>query len=230
MTKPKLFAVFAFRYDEELVPDLLKNISGIVDDYIAHDDRKSKKDWSHEGKIRNKLIKKARKAGADWVLCLDPDERLEDNAKSKIRKLINTDQKVVYGFNFRELWTPKAYRIDGVWGNKKKFVLFPLLKGQKFMNLRAHSQWHPINQDYQHIETGINLYHLKNIDEKNRVARKNLFKSIDPDNKIQKIGYDYLADETNLRLEKIPRNRKYSPPYKNSYNITQVGNNSYKYY
>ena len=218
--QPKLFAIFAFRYDAQLLPDLIQNLS-FVDVFIIHDDLKNDKKWYHEGKLRTSLIEKARRAGADWVICVDPDERFEDSAAKKIRKLIQTNEKIIYGFPFRELWTKDAYRIDGVWGKKRKFILFPLKDGQDFDNMPVHSNWNPINDDYQQVMTKINLYHLKNIDPKNRTARAKLYSELDPERKFQKIGYDYLADEDGLILKKVGLMHKYSPQYSDSYHIRQ---------
>jgi len=119
------------------------------------------------------------------------------------------------------MYTPKKYRIDGVWGQKKRYPLFPVFPGQKFMNFHVHQPWHPINKDYNLIDTDINIYHLKMIDPQNRKDRKFLFNKLDPRKEIQKIGYDYLDDETGLKLERIPFARKYIPPYKKGYIIKQ---------
>lgn len=219
----KLFAAFAYRFDAQLVPDMLQNID-FVDGFVFHDDRKNEAQWYHEGRVRNELIEKARRAGADWLLCVDPDERFEKSAGKKIRKLIErTNSDVIYGFHFRELWTPETYRCDGVWNNKTKFVLFPIKDGQQFDNLPVHSNWNPINQEYKRVLTNINLYHLKNIDPKNRSARAELYNSLDPNKEIQPIGYDYLADETGLKTKKVPASRLYTPGYTEDYHITQTG-------
>jgi len=191
--KPRLILVYSFRYDANLVPDLIKNTKNFVDDYVFWDDRNNNHKWYHEGKIRRSLIKMAIQKGADWIIAADPDERFEKNAGKKIWKIINdnNNRKRVYGFRFRELWKPNYYRYDGIWGEKIRYNLFPVLPGQKYMNLRIHSGWFPINEDYEFIQTDINLYHLKMIDKKNREDRKNLYKKIDKGNKIQGIGYDY---------------------------------------
>lgn len=219
--RPKIVAAFAFRYDYQLIPDLLKNIEEIIDDYVFIDDRKRKDDWINETYMRTTLTQKAKDKGADWILGLDPDERFEKNAKKVIKKITRTKDKTIYGFNFRELYSENEYRIDGIWGQKKKFILFPNFPDQKFMSLRVHQQWAPINEDYKKIETGINIYHLKMIDPKNRESRKIIYNKLDPNKKIQKIGYDYITDENGMVLEKIPNNRKYYPKYDKNYNIIQ---------
>jgi GT2 family glycosyltransferase len=218
----RLFALFCYRFDVGLVPDLLRNLS-FCDAFVSHDDRTSTDRWYDEGLTRRRLIERARDAGADWVLCMDPDERIERSAGDQIRALIEDSRPVVYGFRFRELFAPRAYRIDGVWGTKTKEVLFPLLPAQEFMSLPVHSQWGPTNPEYERIDTGLNIYHLKMIDQRNRTARKDLYNALDPDRAIQRIGYDYLDDERGMMMEDIPIDRLYVPDYDPAYEIRQVG-------
>lgn len=224
MKKSKLVLVYSFRYDANLVPDLIRNTKKFVDDYVFWDDRKDKDKWYHEGETRKKLIEEAIKKGADWILAMDPDERLEINAGRMIRDIIDkgSNEKKVYGFKFRELWKPTSFRSDGIWGQKVRYNLFPVHPNQKFMNLKVHSPWHPINDDYEFVMTDINLYHLKMIDPQNREDRKNLYKEIDKNNEIQAIGYDYLTIEEGIELKKITFARRYYPRYKKSYRIKQT--------
>jgi hypothetical protein len=217
---PRLFAVFSFKYDTRLLPDLIKNLD-FCDGFIIHDDRSNDQKWFHEGETRQMLIEKARKAGADWVLCVDPDERFELSAGQKIRTLIQKDEEVIYGFPFRELWNKTEYRIDGIWGKKVKYILFPIKEQQVFLNLPVHCPWAPINENYSRIQLDINLYHLKNIPWRNRKQRADLFNELDPKHEIQSIGYDYLADEQGMLLEKIEVGREFFPPYQDAYNIVQ---------
>jgi len=217
--KPKIIACFAFRYDAQLIPDLLQNLDGIISDYVYHDDRKNEDIWINEAIIRKKLINLAKAKNADWILGIDPDERFEKNAKNIIKNLVINKSKVIYGFKIRELFLTLKYRNDGIWGQKSKFILFPNLPNQEFMSLKVHQQWAPINSDYKKILTDLNLYHLKMIKKQNRIDRRDIYKKLDPNNQIQKIGYDYLADENNLNLKQIPRNREYYPKYNKSYNI-----------
>jgi len=221
----KLVCVFAYRYDKELVPDLKENLNSFVDEFVEWDDSKNSNEWYHEGEIRNHLINEAKKKNADWILCIDPDERFEKNAGKTIRKLIKKKKKVVYSFNFRELWSsPNIFRNDGIWGKKRKAILFPVYPNQTFMNLPVHSQWHPQNKDYKLIIIDINLYHLKMINSKNREDRKNLYNKLDPNKEIQAIGYDYLTDEKDIELIKIPEGREYLPPLKSTIKIKQISN------
>lgn len=212
MTKkePRLIAVYSFRHDADLVPDLLANLD-FVDDAIGHDDRARVGGWYHEGQTRRALIERAKDAGADWILGIDPDERFERGAGSAIRRLIQTNDKVSFSFSIREMWTPTSYRSDGIWGVKARPSLFPVKPEQAFHDLRVHSPWTP--KGYLVRRTGINLYHLKMINPANRVARRDLYKSLDPGRSIQAIGYDYLTDETGIELTEIG-DRRYYPEYR----------------
>jgi hypothetical protein len=200
-----IVALFAFRYDRTLVPDLLQNIAPLVDGYISWDDTRNKELWYHEGSVRNGLIEAARSIGADWVLAVDPDERFEHRhrAAGAIRWRTLVKRNVVYGFNFRELYTP-------TWG-------------QTFHRLPVHSPWHPTNPGVRFKRIGVNLYHLKMIDERNRTSRRDLDEKLDSRAEIQTIGYAYLTDESSLVLEPIPGGRHYQPAYRDDRRLTQTG-------
>ena len=45
----------------------------------------------------------------------------------------------------------------------------------------------------------------------NRKLRAEVFKKLDPNNEYQKIGYDYLYDESGLQLETMPEGREFDP-------------------
>lgn len=220
---PKLIAAYAFRDDADLVPDMLENLKGFVDDFVLWDDRKRTDLWYHEGSVRNRLIADAKAKGADWILGMDPDERFEKDAGPRIRELISRDGRIIYGFSFRELWTADSYRVDGVWGKKMKWALFSVHPGQTFMNQSLHSGWFPTDPGHQTIETGINLYHLKMLDKRNRELRRDLYNALDPDKKLQPIGYDYLVDERDIALERIPAGREFHPPVRGAYSWRGVG-------
>jgi len=211
--EPRLFAVFCFRHDADLVPGLLDNLGAAVDDYVAYDDRGSRSAWQHEGRRQRLALERARERGAEWVLCLDPDERLEDGGARVIRQAIRTDQPVVYGFRLRELWTPTAYRVDGLWRRKRKWALFPLRPGQEFADEFLHNRWAPVNPEYRREMLDVNVYHLRMIDEERRVQRRDFYNRIDPEGAYQSIGYDYMTDETGLVVEEIPEGRGFHPAY-----------------
>lgn len=207
----KLIAIMIFcDRDKHLVKDALKNIS-FVDEVMLHDDSKRTGEFN-ERDIRLSLKNRAIKAGADWILELDPDERFEKGAGEVIRELIKYKKKVMYKFNFRELYTPLKYRTDGVWAKKHRISLYPVYPRQKMKDKKVNVKTFPLG--YRVIDTNLNLYHLKMIEPENREHRVNWLKEIDPENKTQTKGYDYLLDETNIKLETIPKGREYLPRYK----------------
>ena len=77
--RARVLAVFSFRYDAHLVSDLIENLRPIVDGYVAYDDRGADAPYSDERVRRVALLAAAHDMAAQWVLCVDPDERLEDS-------------------------------------------------------------------------------------------------------------------------------------------------------
>lgn len=212
----KVVAVVSYRFDKDYLEDLKKNISPLVDEVIVSYDIDGLL-WKDEGKYRSEMIKKAEKAGADYVLVIDPDERLEKRAVKTIRKLIGKydGQKVLFKFNYRELYQPNKYRIDGIWGRKERVMVFPLLPDNKYSTDKLHTPHQPINDDFKTIDTGLNVYHLKHIKAELRKNRKEIYNKLDPDHKYNgSAGYDYLDDETGMQLEKIKFSRRYLPKYR----------------
>ena len=218
---PRVIAIFSFRYDAHLVPDLIENLRPIVDGYVAYDDRDASEAYTDERVRKAMLREAAREMGAKWLLCIDPDERLEMAASERMKEMTRMIEPVIWTFRLREMHTPTAYRIDGRWKKKMLGCLFPLLDGQVFGDVPLHSRRSPLNPEYRKRNSGLNLYHLKMIDAERRKARRDFYKALDPANVFQKIGYDYLADETGLVLEEVPASRLYRPPYRETGKIWQ---------
>lgn len=208
----RVVAAFSYRYDKDLVPTLLKNISW-VDDVISIDDRSNTDLWFDEGKMRKRLTELAVEAGADWILELDPDERLEKKAGDILRALTKHKYKAVFEFKLRELYEPTKYRVDGVWGNKRRRKLYPVYSGQTYKEKKVHNSGFPINKDYAVVPLDLNIYHLKMIEKENRETRADIFNEVDPNKEYQPMGYDYLKDETGMVLEEIPAGKSYLPKY-----------------
>ena len=216
--RQRVLAVFAFRYDAHLVPDLIANISPLVDGWVSLDDRSNPAAMSTDPARRLPLIEAAHQAGANWILAVDPDERFENDAARRMAELTAIRRQIVWGFNLREMYTPERYRIDGIWGRKMQYRLFPvsdeLFRARargRFSHNAFHVPWHP--SGYKLKNSGLNLYHLKMIDPNRRRWRRDLYNALDPERKYQKIGYDYLADEDDAQFETIPQGREYRPPH-----------------
>ena len=211
--KQRVIAVFSYRFDAHLVPDLIANIDPFVDGWVAFDDRASTGVFSSEVGRRRCLLEAARQAGADWILAVDPDERFEAAVASEIATLTRKPGRIAWGFHFRELYAPQSYRVDGIWGAKIRHCLFRAFDPAERTDTGLHDLWYPRNAGFRELRSGLNLYHLKMIDPARRSARRDLYSFLDPDRRDQAIGYDYLADETGVRLEPIPAGRLYHPPH-----------------
>lgn len=113
---------------------------------------------------------------------------------------------------FRELWDNfKQYRIDGIWNQKRKGILFQLKNNMTFdYKHKIHAPWAYKEIVNNIIELDYNLYHLKMIHQESRKERANLYNKLDPDKIMQPIGYDYLNDVKDLKLIKIEFRRRYN--------------------
>jgi len=212
----KVVALVSYRYDEDYLEDLKKNLGGLVDEVIVRFDEKGDF-WKDEGKYRRQMVRQAEEAGADYALVIDPDERLEKRAASRLRKMMrkNLGRKVLFNFHFRELYTPNRYRVDGIWDKKERVMVFPVRADNVFSKAKLHTPRQPMNDDYEWIQTGLNVYHLKHIKPELRKSRKEIYKKLDPDERWNGgVGYDYLDDETDVELAKIPSWRMYKPKYR----------------
>lgn len=211
--KPTVLAVFSFRYDAHLVPALLANIDPFVDGWVAYDDRRGEGVFSNEVRRRTLLLKAAADAGAKWALALDPDERFENSLATAMPALTCDESASCYSFALREMYSNSHYRVDGVWGEKRQARLLSLRQGVLTPSGELHLSWSSFVPTTNLVATGFNLYHLKMIAPERRKARAALYKFLDPERRMQKIGYDYLADETGAQFESIPAGRDFSPAH-----------------
>ena len=226
-------AIMCVKNESYYLPGFLKHIEPYVDHIIALDDGSTDNtveilnscsktvevihsnyhqgmDWP-ERDNRLRLINRAYELGADWVLCCDPDERFELKFLRNLRKIISKERKC-YSVHIRELWgNYKQYRCDGIWNNKKKDLLFPLSDNMTYdYESNHHIPWRyrELNDKLELLD--YNLYHCKMIKEENRIKRRDLYNTLDPELKMQPIGYDYLTLTDNIQLKKIPFSKRYN--------------------
>jgi hypothetical protein len=210
--------VFSFRYDMQLVPALIENLRPVVDGWISWDDRQASGTFTGDRERRKLLIQAAYDAGAQWVLAMDPDERLERKAAEVMPRLIRAPFATSWSFQLRELYSPDEYRVDGIWGRKRQTRLFrlfdrqfPIAETGSYDTAELHQPW--VRDRRGRRKADLNLYHLKMITPERRRARSALYNALDPERAFQKVGYDYLADDAGAVLEAIPAGREYLPTH-----------------
>ena len=210
---PRILAIYSFRFDAHLVPAMLANIEPIVDGWIGYDDRLSEGTViTDEVPRRLALLRAARDAGAEWVLAVDPDERHETRLRRLMPRLLEGEANA-YSLAFREMYTPKKYRVDGTWGTKRQVRLIRIADGIVTEQPHGvyHRPWFTFLSDPRIRRVDTNIYHLRMISAERRRARAALYEGVDPEHRMQSVGYDYLADDTGLRLQRIPLGRGYRP-------------------
>jgi len=213
----KIVALVTYKYDSDYLSDLKDNLDNLADEIIVKFDQHGDF-WKDEGKYRSEMVATAEQVGADYIVVIDPDERFEVETATKLKTLMRqylpTNERVLFEFNYRELYEPDAYRIDGTWGEKTRVMAFRSLPDNVFSDAKLHTPRQPLNEDSLVIKTGLNVYHLKHINPALREHRAEIYKKLDPNAIYNPVGYDYLNDETNMRLSKISIGKEYNPPYK----------------
>lgn len=203
-----------WKYEPDWMIDQMKENMSWVDEFVIYDTRDKDELWHHEGHYRLVLREMAREKKADWVLVCAADERYEKNAGEIIRPLIDySNDNFVYSFKMRELFHPKWYRVDGIWENKARDRLYPLKDTQKMSFMPIQSPPTPVG-GLERVDVDVNIYHLKMIEPENRTLRTRVFEKLDPKHIYQPMGYEYLDDEREAVLERIPEGREYYPKYK----------------
>jgi glycosyltransferase involved in cell wall biosynthesis len=232
----KLFCLIAVRDEERYLPGFLHHIREHVDGIVALDDGSTDRTaeilgrekrvvallrearggppHAHESANRHRLLVEAARLKARWVLCADADERLELGFLRRLRDEAKSGERT--GQHIRclkvvNLWNaPDLYRGDGLCGPRWAPRMFRIPDAFTARAAGMHQPWYPPELDRAptaHMDAF--LYHLRMIDRGERAARFAKFRSIDPDNTHQAIGYGHLIDETGLDLLPVLEARRY---------------------
>uniref|UniRef100_UPI00286CDD0E glycosyltransferase family A protein n=1 Tax=Tabrizicola sp. TaxID=2005166 RepID=UPI00286CDD0E len=217
--EPLVLAVFSYRYDAHLVPDLLENIKPSVHGFVAWDDRAAGSALSDEPARRNALLAEARRLGADWILAVDPDERFEDRLAVRMPEMLAQGRDSLWVFSLLEVFDEHHVRTDGLWGAKRLMRLFPLAAAVGGLTIGLHGSWVADDGGFQRRLAKINLYHLRMASPVRRKMRRALYAMADPERRFQAMGYDYLDDERGMVLERVDPARGFSPPFKEDHGL-----------
>lgn len=220
------------------LPDLFENLAGQVDGVVALDDQSTDgsaefverqrsvlkllrvapgaQEELEDGRNHRRLTEAAWEFDADWLLGIDADERVERDFRRRANAEITGAEaagRSALWVHVREIWDdPTTFRADGIWGQKRKICLFKSSRDHEFHDARVHAMWAsmpPPPGDWPQAD--LLLYHLRMLRTPDRAARAARYERIDPDHVWQEIGYDYLLDDTSLRLEPIQPGRGYFP-------------------
>lgn len=217
----KLVAVYARRHEPQwLIDDMRANLAW-VDELVEVDDRGRDpgEAWGHEGTLRALQRQRAIEAGADWVLVVDPDERIEDRAARQVRALMHRfgSQQVVLRLRLRELYEPDRYRVDGRWSLHWRGRLYPVRPDSVMSDKPIHCPPCPVN--HRRVPVDINLYHLKMIEPANRPARAAAYTGAEIQHGHTRRDWRRMTTERGMVLQAIPAGRRYSPGYRRPYVI-----------
>jgi hypothetical protein len=240
----RLLAVIPFRDEMRFLPDWFANVTPHVDGVVALDDgsedgsatfvaaqtnvlevirqpRRSPADWDC-GANRRLLFHAAGRHGAEWIVGLDADERVERQfrarADAEIDRLLS--RGLTAGtIRLRELWDrPDRMRVDGIWGTKVPGRLFAYRPNAVLDERRLHGYWPPLDslvlcadggERYEPLD--LEVYHLRMVNASDRERRRERYNTLDPGHRFQSIGYDYLTSAEGLVVESLPVGREYGP-------------------
>jgi hypothetical protein len=221
------------------LPGLFENLTGQVDGVIGLDNQSSDDSRAFvesqpllvdllivpkgtetrmgDGRRHVMLIEAAWDHDPDWLLGIDADERVERQFRQRAEREISRSEaagEAALWVPFRELWDGyDRFRVDGIWGEKRKACLFRADRDHVVDDRPLHSiwaPWPPANGEYRTAD--LRLYHLRMVRAEDRRARADHYRHLDPDRKWQAVGYDYLVDEEGLELAQLEPGREYLPP------------------
>jgi hypothetical protein len=233
----RLLAVTMVRNEARFLPGMLRNVGPQVDGIIALDDGSSdgsrrlleksplvmellrnppgRTGWDQPGNYR-RVIAAALRHGAEWIIAVDADERLEREFRLRAERVIRRGRLIglkAFAVHFCELWDSRLqYRADGIWGRKSQPRLFKALPDHRFDDLPLHGARAPLQGKVFGLFplADLFLYHLRMVHAKDRVERRRRYEQLDPNARCQpRIGYAYLTDERGLELRAVPEDRGY---------------------
>ena len=231
----RLIATLMVRDEARYLPGLLANLAPQVDGIVALDDGSTdataallaasplvvallrdppeRERWDEPGGHR-RLVAAAVAQGADWILSIDADERVERDFRERAERVIRRGRWfgfTAYALTLRELWdAPDRYRTDGVWGRKRVARLFRARADHRHDDRPLHAAKARLQGKVlgRYPPADLVIYHLRMIRPEDRIARRDRYLALDPQARWQPgIGYDYLADERGLALAPVPPER-----------------------
>jgi glycosyltransferase involved in cell wall biosynthesis len=230
----RLVALLACRNEMRFLPEYFANVGPQVDGVIALDDGSTdgsaeylggrpeviellrvpatRPDWDEPGNFA-RLVEAALRAGADWAMSLDADDRVEREFRARAERVIRRGRllgRSGYSIRYRELWDSEAtYRVDGIWGGKSPSRLLRVRAGDVVDRQPVHAPKVPRSAGWV-PRADLIVYHMRMIAPEDRRARRLRYETLDPDARYQPEGYAYMTDETGIVLRPVPTRRGFS--------------------
>jgi hypothetical protein len=172
--------------------------------------------WDERGNHR-RLVAGGLRHGADWLLVVDADERVERRFRDRAERAITRGRLLgIEAFRVRmlELWdSPDEYRIDGPWAVKWPPRLWRARADHVFDDRQLHGVKAPLQARWRgrFPLADLRMYHLGMLSADDRQARRRLYEQLDPDARWQPgVGYAYLTDERGLDLRRVAWSRGFA--------------------
>ena len=219
------------------LPGFLRNVGPQVDGIVALDDGSTdgsgeilgqqesvieliripgdRPEWDEVGNHR-RLVAAALRHGAEWIICVDADERLERDFRARAERVISRGRVLGYSafaLRLRELWDERdQYRVDGIWGRKMFARMFRAREDHEFDPRPLHAHKAPLQGRLggRFPRSDLTIYHLGMLRPEDREARRQRYERADPDRRWQRIGYEYLTDGRGLTLRRISPHRGFT--------------------
>jgi hypothetical protein len=235
--RPRLLALLAVRDGMRHLPGFVRNVAPQVDGIVALDDGSrdgsaellaecdsvlallrvppGRPEWDEVGNHRA-LVAAALRLGAEWILCVDADERVERDFRTRAERVIRRGRLLgysAYAVRLRELWDePGQYRVDGIWGRKAMARLFRAREDHQFDPAPLHGVKAPLQarRRGRFPLADLNVYHLGMLRAEDRLARRRRYELADPERRWQRIGYEYLTDTRGLELRAVTPGRSWT--------------------
>ena len=235
--RTRLVVLLAVRDGMRHLPGFLRNVAPQVDGIIALDDGSSdgspellagheaviellrrprdRPTWDEVGNHRS-LVAAALRHAAEWILCVDADERLEREFRARAERVFARGRLLgysAYAVRLRDLWDdPHQYRVDGIWGRKMVARLFRAREDHEFDPALLHGGKAPLQARHRgrFPRADLTIYHLGMLRPDDREARRRRYELADPERRWQRIGYEYLTDPRGLTLRQVASRRAFT--------------------
>jgi hypothetical protein len=233
----RLLALTAVRDEMRYLHDFVANVGRQVDGIVALDDGSTdgsaeflsrcdevvelirgppeRPAWDEVANHRA-LLEAALRLAPEWVICLDADERLERQFRMRCEGELRRAERrgyEAYSLPLRELWgSDRTYRVDGVWGKKRRAHLFRPRRDHELDTRSLHAVKAPLQarRKGKFPRADLEVYHLRMIRSEDRLARRRRYEALDPEARHQPgLGYSYLTDESGIRLRPVPPERDF---------------------